>query len=78
MPSECDVDYESAVKHIKLNLIFFTKITENSVIFLFFFFLVKKMTVDSYMATNLWDESLMIGASNQIRIQVYMLFVFIF
>ena len=36
------------------------------------------MTVDSYTATNLWDESLVIVASNQIRIQVYVLFVFIF
>ena len=77
MPSECDVDYESAVKHIKLNLIFFTKITENSVIFLFLRS-NEKMTVDSYMATNLWDESLVTVASNQIRIQVYVLFVFIF
>ena len=36
------------------------------------------MIVDSYMATILWDESLVIVASNQIRIWVYVLFVFIF
>ena len=36
------------------------------------------MTVDSYTATNLWDESLVTVASTQIRIWVYVLFVFIF